>query len=121
MAAASQQQKLRKEMTMSTNTQELELRPLEDRQLEMAHAVDAIDQALSKAGLTWSWLAQIVAGGVARHAQRRGGAWRRMLPPTALDLSSFFGEWARNPQMGARATIRAGRRECSIPDATRVS
>jgi hypothetical protein len=50
---------------MSTNTQaaaESKLRPLEDRQLEMAHAVDAIDQALSKAGLTWSWLAEIIVG-----------------------------------------------------------
>ena len=52
-------------MTVSTNTQaaaELEWRPLEDHQLEMAHAVDAIDQALSKAGLTWSWLAEIIVG-----------------------------------------------------------
>ena len=32
-------------------------------QFEMAHAVDAIDQALRKAGVTWSWLAEIVAGG----------------------------------------------------------
>ncbi len=45
---------------------ELELRPLEDEQLEMAHAVDAIDQALRKAGLTWSCLAEIVAGGRTR-------------------------------------------------------
>jgi hypothetical protein len=37
------------------------LRPLDDRQLAMAHAVDAIDQALSKTGLTWSSLAEIVA------------------------------------------------------------
>jgi len=49
---------------MSTNRKaaaELELRPLEDDQLEMAHAVDAIDQSLRKAGLTWSWLSEIVA------------------------------------------------------------
>ena len=51
---------------MSTNRNaaaELDLRPLEDDQFEMAHAVDAIDQALRKAGVTWSWLAEIVAGG----------------------------------------------------------
>ena len=50
---------------MTTNARaasELELRPLEDDQLEMAHAVDAIDQALSKAGLTWPQLAEIIAG-----------------------------------------------------------
>jgi hypothetical protein len=97
---------------MSANTKlaaNLELRPLEDHQLEMAHAVDTIDQALSKVGLTWSWLAQIVASGVARHAQRRGVACRRILPPTALDLSSFFGEWARNSEVSARTTIRAVR------------
>jgi len=50
---------------MSANTQaaaESKLRPLEDRQLEMAHAVDEIDQALSKAGRTWSWLAEIIVG-----------------------------------------------------------
>ena len=82
-------------------TANLELRPLEDHQLEMAHAVDAIDQALSKVGLTWSWLAQIVAEGAARHAQRRGGARRRMLPPTVFDLLAFFGEWARNSEVGA--------------------
>ena len=49
---------------MSTNRNaaaELELRPLEDDQFEMAHAVDAIDQSLRKAGLTWSWLAEMVA------------------------------------------------------------
>lgn len=40
----------------------MELRPLENQQLEMAHAVDAIDQALSKAGLTWPQLAEIIAG-----------------------------------------------------------
>jgi len=64
MAVASRPQKLQKDMTMSQNTKaaaEFELRPLDDRQLEMAHAVDAIDQALSKAGLTWSALAEIVA------------------------------------------------------------
>ena len=91
----------------------LQLRPLADHQLQMAHALDAIDQALSNVGLTWSWLAQIVAGGVARHAQRRGGACRRMLPPSALDLSAFFAEWARNSEVGARVTIRAGRGKCS--------
>jgi hypothetical protein len=102
-------------MTMNANTKpaaNLELRPLEDQQMEMAHAVDAIDQALSKVGLTWSWLAQIVAGGVTRHARRRGGACRRMLPPSALDLSSFFAEWARNSEAGARVSIRAGRGKC---------
>jgi hypothetical protein len=112
MAVASRYQKPGKEMTMSANTKpvaDLELRPLEDHQLQMAHAVDAIDQALSKVGLSWSWLAQIVAGGVARHARRRGGACRRILPPTALDLSSFFGEWARNSEVSARMTIRAVR------------
>jgi hypothetical protein len=76
----------------------MELPPLKNHQLEMAHAVDAIDQALSEVGLTWSWLAQIVAGGIARHAHRRGAACRRMLPPSVLDLSSFFGEWARNSE-----------------------
>jgi hypothetical protein len=100
---ASRQQKLRKEMTMSANTKpaaDLELRPLEDHQLEMAHAVDAIDQALGKVGLTWSWLAQIVAGGVARRSHRRCGSCERMLPPTVFDLSAFFGEWARNSKVG---------------------
>jgi len=98
---------------MSANTKpatNAELHPLEDHQLEMAHAVDTIDQALSKVGLTWSWLAQVVAGGVARHARGRGGACQRMLPPTALDLSTFFGEWARKPQMGARDQLRRSRR-----------
>ena len=94
-------------MTASTKAPaNLQLRPLQDHQLEMAHA---IDQALGNVGLTWSWLAQIVAGGVARHAQRRGGACRSMLPPSALDLSSFFAEWARNSEVGARVSIRAGR------------
>src|SRR5438105_3851493 len=102
---------------MNANTKpaaNFELRPLEDQQLQMAHAVDAIDQALGDVGLTWSWLAQIVAGGVARHAQRRGGACRRMLPPSALDLSAFFAEWARNSEVGARMRIRAGRGKCSV-------
>ena len=101
---------------MSTNRNaaaELDLRPLEDDQFEMAHAVDAIDQALSDVGLTWSWLAQIVAGGVARHAGRRGGACRRMLPPSALDLSAFFAEWARNSEVGAPVSIRAGQGQYS--------
>ena len=99
-------------MTMSANKKPaaaLELPPLEDQQLEMAHAMNAIDQALSKVGLSWSWLAQIVAGGVARHAQRRGGACRRILPPTALDLSFFFGEWARNSEGSARDHSRSAR------------
>jgi hypothetical protein len=101
MAVASRCQELWKEMTMSTIAKpaaNLEPRPLEDHQLEMAHAVDAIDQALGKVGLTWSWLAQIVAGGVARHSQGRGASCGRMLPPTVFDLSSFFGEWARNSE-----------------------
>jgi len=114
MRMAVARQKLRKEMTMRANTKpaaNLQLRPLEDHQLEMAHAVDAIDQALSEVGLTWSWLAEIVAGGVALHAHRRGGACRRMLPPSVLDLSSFFGEWARNSetQKWARARDRSRR------------
>jgi hypothetical protein len=114
MAVASQQQKLRKEMTMRAHTKpaaNLGLRPLEDHQLEMAHAMDAIDQALSKVGLTWSWLAEIVAGGVAHHSQRCGGSCRRMLPPTVFDLSVFFGEWARNSEVGAR--VPAARGKCS--------
>ena len=91
-------------MTMSANTKpaaNLELRPLEDHQLEMAHAMDAIDQALGKVGLSWSWLAQIVAGGVAHRSQRCGGSCGRMLPPTVFDLLAFFGEWARNSEVGA--------------------
>jgi cell wall-associated NlpC family hydrolase len=115
MAVASRQQKLR-EMTMRAHTKpaaNMELRPLENHQLEMAHAVDAIDQALSNVGLTWSWLAQIVTGGVARRSQRRGGSCGRMIPPTVFDLSSFFGEWARNSEVGARVIVRAGRGKCS--------
>ena len=101
-------------MTASTKAPaNLQLRPLEDQQLEMAHAMGAIDQALGNVGLTWSWLAQIVAGGVAHQVQRRGGACRRMLPPSALDLSTFFAEWARNSEVGARVSIRAGRGKCS--------
>ena len=101
-------------MTASTKAPaDLQLRPLQDQQLEMAHAMDAIDQALGNVGLTWSWLAQIVAGGVARHAQRRGGACRRVLAPSALDLSSFFAEWARNSEVRARVSIRAGGGQCS--------
>ncbi len=59
---------------MTTNARaasELELRPLEDDQLEMAHAVDAIDQALSKAGLTWPQLAEIIAGAAETSMTRR--------------------------------------------------
>jgi hypothetical protein len=77
---------------MSTNRKaaaELELRPLEDDQLEMAHAVDAIDQSLSKAGLTWSWLAEIVA--VAQRAPvllhvgaRLSSVTRRAVEPYSL-------------------------------------
>jgi len=103
-------------MTMSANTKpaaNLELRPLEDHQLEMAHAMDAIDQALGKVGLSWSWLAQIVAGGVAHRSQRCSGSCGRMLPPTVFDLSAFFGEWARNSEVGARVIVRAGRGKCS--------
>ena len=116
MAVASRHKSYGRIMAMSANTKSaanLELRPLENHQLEMAHAVDAIDQALSNVGLTWSWLAQIVAEGAARHAQRHGGACRRVLPPTVFDLSSFFGEWARNSEVGARVIVRAGRGKCS--------
>jgi hypothetical protein len=116
MVVASRHKSYGRIMTMSANTKpaaNLELRPLEDHELEMAHAVDAIDQALSEVGLTWSWLAQIVAAGVVRHAQRHGGACRRVLPPTVFDLSSFFAEWARNSKVGARVIVRADRGKCS--------
>jgi hypothetical protein len=101
-------------MKMSANTKpaaSLNRCPLADRQLEMAHAVDTIDQALGKLGLTWSWLAQMVTGGVARHAQRHGAACQRMLPPTTLDLSIFFREWARKPHMRARDHARSPRKK----------
>ena len=68
---------------------ELELRPLDNEQFEMAHAVDAIDLSLCRAGLTWSWLADIVevaqrAPVLLQVAGRPSSVTRRAAEPCAL-------------------------------------